>query len=195
MSQIDYYRYTLLSQKEVDGEFNRFQILGRLLNEWVVDMFSRVEDERLLFIRRNQSKIVKRKDTIAAVEGIAQAGRPGHIHLPGSSVHLPGSRLYQLRLLSDALAIVARGGKPTLFITFTCNPNWPEIKAQLAPGQIASDRPNVVCTVFHQYLARLLKELRSTLGSRYSRHRVSKGRTPPRAHLYSSDRPRQLHSH
>ncbi|TFK81279.1 hypothetical protein K466DRAFT_448289, partial [Polyporus arcularius HHB13444] len=32
---------------------------------------------------------------------------------------------------------------------FTCNPDWPEIKAELLPGQAPSDRPDVVTRMFH----------------------------------------------
>ena len=31
-----------------------------------------------------------------------------------------------------------------LFLTMTSNPNWPEIKEALLPGQIAADRPDLV---------------------------------------------------
>lgn len=34
----------------------------------------------------------------------------------------------------DAMAIVREKGKPDLFVTFTCNPNWPEIVEELLPG-------------------------------------------------------------
>ena len=38
------------------GNISRFDMLGRLSNEYLVDMYSRVEDERLNFIRFNQSR-------------------------------------------------------------------------------------------------------------------------------------------
>ena len=44
--------------------------------------------------------------------------------------------------------IVAKLSKPDLFLTFTCNPKWPEIVANLLPGQTASDRPDLVARVF-----------------------------------------------
>ena len=59
----------------------------------------------------------------------------------------------------DAMAIVRRYGKPDYFITFTCNPNWLEIKANLMPRQSAVDRPDLVCRVFHLKLKALLKDL------------------------------------
>lgn len=37
----------------------------------------------------------------------------------------------------DAMAIVTKFGKPDLFITLTCNPNWQKIKENLFEGQSA----------------------------------------------------------
>ena len=48
----------------------------------------------------------------------------------------------------DAMAFVAKKGKLDLFITFTCNPKWCEIKENLLPGQTANDRPDLVARVF-----------------------------------------------
>ena len=42
------------------------------------------------------------------------------------------------------MPIVRKLGKPTLFVTFTCNPNWEEIQNELRDGQTAVDRPDVV---------------------------------------------------
>ena len=50
-------------------------------------------------------------------------------------------------------------GKPTLFITITCNPKWPEITAALLPGQRPKDRPDLVALVFHVKLSRIIKDL------------------------------------
>ena len=59
----------------------------------------------------------------------------------------------------DAMAIVRVFGKPTLFITITCNPKWPEIANALLPGQKPEDRPDIVARVFHLKLARIVKDL------------------------------------
>jgi len=48
-----------------------------------------------------------------------------------------------LQNYQDAMAIVAKFGKPDLFITMTCNPKWREIEENLLPGQQASDRPDI----------------------------------------------------
>ncbi|CAK5075622.1 unnamed protein product [Meloidogyne enterolobii] len=59
----------------------------------------------------------------------------------------------------DAMAIVNETGKPDLFVTFTCNPNDPDILKCLFPGQNPSDRPDIVTRVFNlkkRYLLELI---------------------------------------
>ena len=51
------------------------------------------------------------------------------------------------------MAIVRRYGKPDLFVTFTCNPAWPEILEHLEEGQKAEDRPDIVNRIFQLKLA------------------------------------------
>ena len=44
----------------------------------------------------------------------------------------------------DSMAIVREFGKPDLFITMTCNPQWREIQEKLELGQLTNDRPDLV---------------------------------------------------
>ena len=46
------------------------------------------------------------------------------------------------------MCIVRNFGKPHLFVTFTCNPEWPEIQESLHPGESAFDRPDLLTRVF-----------------------------------------------
>ena len=64
------------------------------------------------------------------------------------------------------MAIVAKKGRPDLFLTYTCNPKSREITENLLPGQTASDRPDLVTRVFHQKLQELKTDLlkRNLLG-------------------------------
>jgi hypothetical protein len=48
----------------------------------------------------------------------------------------------------DAMALVWKYGKPDIFLTMTCNPNWDEIKQDFLPGQTAQDRLDLVTRVF-----------------------------------------------
>jgi hypothetical protein len=60
----------------------------------------------------------------------------------------------------DAMAIVAKFGKPDLFCTFTCNPTCKDITDALLPGQQPSDRPDIVSRVFKIHLEQLMKDIR-----------------------------------
>ncbi len=57
------------------------------------------------------------------------------------------------------MALVRKFGKPDLFITMMCNPNWPEILHELRCGEEANDRPNLTYKVFNMKLNALLKDL------------------------------------
>ena len=57
------------------------------------------------------------------------------------------------------MAIVRHYGKPDLFITFTCNPQWPEITKTLFPNQTSSDHPDIDARVFKLKLKSLLQDI------------------------------------
>jgi len=48
----------------------------------------------------------------------------------------------------DALTLARFHKKIDLFITITCNPNWPEITQELLLGQTTADRPELCARVF-----------------------------------------------
>uniref|UniRef100_A0A453JUW2 Helitron helicase-like domain-containing protein n=1 Tax=Aegilops tauschii subsp. strangulata TaxID=200361 RepID=A0A453JUW2_AEGTS len=63
------------------------------------------------------------------------------------------------RRYMDAMALVRRYGKPDIFLTMTCNPNWDEIRQELYPGQTPQDRPDLVVRVFRAKLEELKNKL------------------------------------
>ena len=63
------------------------------------------------------------------------------------------------RQYMDAMALVRKYGKPDIFLTMTCNPNWDEIKRELLPGQTPQDRPDLIDCVFHAKLQELKNKL------------------------------------
>ena len=74
---------------------------------------------------------------------------------------LHGSRRHLRQCATNGLVIVSEKGAPHLFITMTCNKNWPEITEMLLPGQEAYDRPDITCQVFHERLKVFIAKLRS----------------------------------
>ena len=71
--------------------------------------------------------------------------RVGRMVLPSTFV---GSPRYYNKQFQDGMAVCRKFHKPDLFITVTCNPNWPEIQENLLPGQTAHDRPDITARVF-----------------------------------------------
>ena len=95
----------------------------------------------------------KSKDNIAEkYNGLIDAAAVGDLVQVGRKIILPptitGSPRFYVEKFQDAMAIVRKFGKPHLFITMTCNPEWPEIKESLNPGESAYDRPDLVTRVF-----------------------------------------------
>ena len=61
------------------------------------------------------------------------------------------------------MTLCGRFGHPELFITFICNPKWPEITRALAGkyGGKAEDRPDIVSRVFKMKLDSLMIYVKS----------------------------------
>ena len=59
-----------------------------------------------------------------------------------------GSARHLSKLAMNALTIVSELGRPTFFLTLTCNHMWPEVQCRLFPGQTAFDREDVIDQVF-----------------------------------------------
>ncbi|OWY92809.1 Helitron helicase [Phytophthora megakarya] len=75
-----------------------------------------------------------------------------------------GGVRYMRQQYYDSMDIVRQFGKPDLFITVTTNPNWPEIKGNLLPGQTASDRPDIVSRVLKTKLKAILDDITKKKG-------------------------------
>jgi hypothetical protein len=149
LTQREWYRSRLLTD-------NRFQTFGRVSCEYMCDMYSRIEEERLSFIRRSKQTFAHDEHLNDDVE------QDDGIELPATFM---GSRKWASEQTADSLALARTYGPPSLFITMTCNPEWPEIKSRLQHGQRACDSPIVVARAFKNRLQRLLTILRTKMGS------------------------------
>jgi hypothetical protein len=77
-----------------------------------------------------QTPALPLQDALLRGDTAADVGRA--IILPSTFV---GGPIYMHQAYQDVMRIVAKLGKPDLFITFTCNPQWPEIRDELLQGQ------------------------------------------------------------
>ena len=141
---MQYYKYRLMVCG--GGTFNTIHRMGRLFQQYVVDIYAKIEASRLQFIRENQSKLRAEvyqglADAIQNSDGtIDGSGIGKRIILPSS---FTGGARYQHQLYQDAMAIVHHYGKPDFFITFTYNPHWKEITNELLEHQTAADHQDL----------------------------------------------------
>ena len=152
-----YRLYTRHGQHYVPHSF------GALFQQWVVDHWSLIDQERADYIKSKEGQKKIRADSYKTVEAAVDSGQAegrnlgGRIILPATHV---GSRRYMNKAYHHSMAVVRSRGRPTLFITFTANPKWPEIERELWPGQDAKDRPDLVSRVFALKVESLLHEVR-----------------------------------
>ena len=126
---------------------------------YFVDQVSRAIDFRLDWQRRNKNLIFGIPKTIEdANRKDNEDGSTSERTFLSSSVH--GSHRHLKKLAQEGLCVISEYGNPTLFITVTCNHQWPEIQERLLPGQSAFDRPDIVDQVFHQRLEAFLANIR-----------------------------------
>jgi Cdc6-like AAA superfamily ATPase len=161
LAQVKYVRCLLLCE-------SRFSQLGRLSEEWLVDMQCRILEERLKYIHSMQSKRndaggglrVAPLEEIISDETIQGEGGivPGRIYLPCT---FTGSDRYMKKNYLDAIGLLNRLGSPSFFLTMTCNPKWPEIQQSTPAGQNPS--PIMCARVFQLKLLELLRDVRRGL--------------------------------
>ena len=132
ITEMTFYSYHLMQRQN-------FKILlkcSRLFHQYIVDQYAKIEQERLNYCLYHQSEL--RSELYQGLSDSVNAGDTDGSSV-GRKIVLPstfiGSPRNMNQLYQDAMAIVRRYGKPDLFITFTCNPRWPEITNSLFQGQ------------------------------------------------------------
>ncbi|KAL0860565.1 hypothetical protein ABMA27_009936 [Loxostege sticticalis] len=152
-SALQFYSYMIQLRQNEHIYLHRFK---GLFSQFLVDMYAKIETERLVFIRTNQRKLraenyVDLRDAIQRDSNADDVGRM--VILPST---FTGGPRYMHERTQDAFCYVRKFGGADLFITFTTNPKWPEIVNELLPDQVPSDRHDLVSRVFHLKQKRLI---------------------------------------
>lgn len=156
VSCMNFYAYRMMVRS---NEFNHLLRGGRLLLQYQVDMFAKMETERLNYLRHSQQRLraaayTNLRDAVASDGSAVDVGQ--RIILPSSHT---GSNRYFHERQQDAMTYVSVYGRPDLFITLTCNPKWREIQESLFERQSAHDRHDIIARVFHQKVDKLIDVL------------------------------------
>uniref|UniRef100_A0A8L8KIB6 ATP-dependent DNA helicase n=1 Tax=Heligmosomoides polygyrus TaxID=6339 RepID=A0A8L8KIB6_HELPZ len=138
------------------GTFNPLLHAGKLSQQYIVDSWLKIEMNRLNYLRKNQKEL--RLDTVRGLHDY-MIGDDSHDVPPGRRIilaaSLTGDPRHMITQYQDAMSFVSKYGKPDIFRTFTCNPNWREIQNYLAGGQFASEWSDLVARVFNLRLKAL----------------------------------------
>ncbi|XP_036332234.1 uncharacterized protein LOC118743575 [Rhagoletis pomonella] len=155
VSAMNYYSYRLMIRQDAENHILKCR---QLFHQYIVDMYAKIETERLLYIRLNQTEL-RSEEYIHLRDAIVNDGNVNPNEL-GRMVILPststGSPRHMHEYAQDAMTYVCPYGRPDLFITFTCNPKWDEIKELLLAGQSSSDRHDITASVFKQKFKALM---------------------------------------
>ncbi|XP_019189228.1 PREDICTED: uncharacterized protein LOC109183615 [Ipomoea nil] len=159
ISPREYFSYRIQSRT---AEVSTLLHARRLFQQFLVDAYTMVESGRLIYIRTHQKSLrcesyncLNDALTRGELDPTAQGKR-----IILSSSFTDGAR-YMIQNYQDAMAICRWVGYPDLFITFTCNPKWPEIQRFLSSRNLRpEDRPDIICRIFKLKLDALLSECR-----------------------------------
>ncbi|ENN70626.1 hypothetical protein YQE_12665, partial [Dendroctonus ponderosae] len=172
----EFYRFRLQMRNQPVNPPNRntysesvphgFSVLhnaGKLFQQYLVDAYVKIESNELWWYKSNMQQI-RQSGYPNLLNYLERRARMESSNCRVGTVQIlpPGFRRghrYQKRQYLDAMTIVARHGKPDLFITFTCNPTWPEITTNLLYKQKWQNRPDLVCRVFHTKFLEFLDDI------------------------------------
>jgi len=159
-----FYRFRL---QEYVNHSNCHMHCGRLTQQYAITAWNKTEQDRLNYFRteaHRKSFIRARGEDLEKLLDGSTASERYEITELGKRTILPnsftGSPRYMRAQYQDAMALCAQYGKPSLFITFTCNGNWPEIQKLLKPGETFNDRFDICNRVFYHKVKELIKDIK-----------------------------------
>ena len=121
----EYYAFRL-QQRSREG--NTLLLGLRLFQQFIVDAYTSIEEERLQWVRQNQLKL--RFELYGGLKDAVLRGDTNPKSV-GKRIILPssftGSPRYMAQNYQVAMALCRKVGYANLFMTFTCNPKWSKI--------------------------------------------------------------------
>lgn len=143
-------------------EYGTIVLSRRHFQQFLVDTYTMIESQRLLYIRNHQNII--RSDFFNGLEKAISRGETDPAYLGRriivSSSFTGGSR-YMFNNFQDAMTICKKFGYPYLFITITCNSSWNEIDRFVRQRGLRPDeRPDICCRVFKMKLNQLISDIK-----------------------------------
>jgi hypothetical protein len=168
VSQLEYYAFRFHPRPQAIESMHLF-VAQMLFQQYICDAWAATDQSRLRWLRNNQDKLRTEivKGFVDAVAGNADVNLQNigqRFILPSSYI---GGARHMYQLLLDSLALARVFGSPDYFLTVTANPRWPEIVAELLPGQKPQDRPDLISRVFREKIRILMNKIKKGLLGKY----------------------------
>ncbi|KAG5566136.1 hypothetical protein RHGRI_001911 [Rhododendron griersonianum] len=160
VSMLEFYAFRLQFR---DSEGKTLLQGGRLFQQFVVDCYAAIEQDRLNFVRCNQN--ILRSDLYSGLRDAVTAGDADAAEV-GTRFILPSSFTGGPRNMNqhyqDAMAVCRAMGFLDLLLTFTCNPSWSEIQQEVSriPNQRTEYRPDILARVFQIKMKQLMRDIK-----------------------------------
>ncbi|XP_026459440.1 uncharacterized protein LOC113360108 [Papaver somniferum] len=156
LTQMDYYCYRIFERQD---EYSTILRGGMLFQEFMVDAWAATEQNRLGYIKREQTKLRAQN-----YKGFADLGLSGNkpdemgqpVILPSSFI---GGPRHMYEIYQDSMGITRYNHHPDIFLTMTANPRWEEITNSLLSHQQPHERPDLIARVFELKRKALMKEI------------------------------------
>ena len=158
----EFYCYRFMVRPDSDNILLRAR---QLLDQFVVDMFAKVECLRLRYLLTHQAELRAveyniLRDEVHGNDNPAAADIGIGVRMPAS---FTGGPRYMMAKGQDGLTYVKYYGRPDLFITMTCNPKWPELESNVfdepymaTNKQKADHRHDLIARIFKLKMDKML---------------------------------------
>ncbi|EGT52382.1 hypothetical protein CAEBREN_18254 [Caenorhabditis brenneri] len=164
ISLSEYAKFMIQERRGVPCRFQgNAKTLGQL---YLIDLALRAREMRMnaIAIKRAEFPTVSNRSAVAKVYSKMLEEKFGGKKQVGMLVTMPstvpGTSKYQQELVMSAVTVSNRLGKPHLFITFTGNPEWPEIKRICRRKKCQwADIPDIVNRVFKRKYELFLEDV------------------------------------
>ena len=108
-----FYAYRLQVRPSGDSEYSWLHLFGRLLHQYIVDQYAKIESLRLMYLRNNQNEI--RADLYRGIVDAAAGDADGTASHIGTRIVLPptfvGGPRYMQQQYQNSMAIVRKYGE------------------------------------------------------------------------------------
>lgn len=158
LHELEWARYMIMRRREA----SLIHSCGKLSLEFMCDVWSSIECRNLSYLSTSTMQSQFRSSRFCAVMDQLHTDK-SNMHKIGAPMLLPatftGSPRWYHALFLDALALPSAYHLPDLFVTITCNPEWPEFARVIPVGSSIYDHPDVVARVFWLRFSRIMKDI------------------------------------